>query len=65
MKIPHKDPVVVEKIILSLKADYGQVGEMTVRRGKKHDYLGMTMDFLKNGAFLVDMEDCLKEILKE
>ena len=36
-----------------------------VRRGKKHDYLGMTLDFSKGGAFIVDMEDYLKEILKD
>jgi hypothetical protein len=38
---------------------------MTVHRGKKHDYLGMTLDFSKEGAFVVDMEDYLKEILKD
>ena len=38
---------------------------MTVHRGKKHDYLGMTLDFLKDGAFVVYMEDYLKEMLKD
>ena len=36
-----------------------------VRKGKKHDYLGMTLDFSKGGAFIVDMEEYLKEILKD
>ena len=31
---------VVDDIIASLKEEYGQVGEMTVKRGKVHDYLG-------------------------
>ena len=37
---------------------------MTVRRGKEHDYLGMTLDFWKDGTVVVDMEDYSKEILK-
>jgi hypothetical protein len=36
---------------------------MTVRRGKKHNYLGMMLDFSKDGAFVDDMEDYLKEML--
>ena len=36
---------------------------MTTRRGKKHDYVGMVLDFLKEGAFNVDMEDYLKDML--
>ena len=55
----------VDKIIASLKAEYGQVGEMTVHRGKKHDYLGMTLDFSKDGACVVDTKDYLKEVLKD
>ena len=35
-----------------------------VRRGKKHGYLGMTLDFSKGGIFIVDMKEYLKEILK-
>ena len=36
-----------------------------MRRGKKHDYLGMTLDFSKSGAFIVDMEEYLKETIKD
>ena len=64
LKISHKDSTVIDKIISSLKSEYGKVGEMTVRRGKKHDYLGMTLDFSKSGAFVVDMEEYLKETAK-
>ena len=38
---------------------------MTVLRGKKHDYLGMTLDFSKSGAFIVDVEEYLTEIIKD
>lgn len=56
LKISHVDPEVVTKIIESLDEEYGKVGKMTVRRGKVHDYLGMTLDFSKEKSFLVDME---------
>ena len=65
LKISHKDSAVIDEIIASLKSEYGKVGEMTVRRGKKHDYLGMSLDFSKEGAFVVDMEEYLKEIIKD
>jgi len=65
LKISHKDSTVINEIISSLKSKYGKVGEMTVRRGKKHDYLGMTLAFSKDGACIVDMEEYLKEIIKD
>ena len=54
-----------KKNIVSLKLEYGKVGEMTMRREKKHDYLGMTLDFSKGEAFIVDIEEYLKKILKD
>ena len=53
---------VVDEVIASLSEEYGKVGEMTVRRGKKHDYLGTTLDFSEEGQFIVDMEECLDKI---
>ena len=61
LKISHKDSAVVDKSIASLKSEYGKLGEMKGGRGKKQDYLGMTLDFSKDGAFIVDMEDYLKK----
>ena len=36
---------------------------MTVRRGKKHDYLGPNLDFSEECNFIVDMEEYLSNIL--
>ena len=55
LKISHKDSAVIDKIITSLKSEYGKVGETTVRRRKKHEYLGMTLDFLKGAPFNANM----------
>ena len=56
LKISHVDSAVIDEVIASLKAEYGQVGEMTVRQGKVHDYLGMKLDFSSQGKFVIDME---------
>ena len=43
---------------------YGKLGEMMVRRRKKHEYLQMNLNFSKDGACTIDMENYLKEIQK-
>ena len=65
LKISHVDPRVVDKIIASLKAEHGKIGEMTIRRGKKHDYLGMTLDFSNNGKFIIDMEEYINDVISD
>ena len=65
LKISHVNSAVIDEVIASLNAEYGQVGEMTVRRGKVHDYLGMKLDFSSQGKFVIDMEQYLNEILKD
>ena len=44
--------------------EYGKVGEVTVRRGKIHDYDGMKLDFSDVGSFIVDLEDYLDRCLR-
>ena len=63
LKISHTDSDVVNEVITSLCAKYGKVGEMIVRRGNKHDYIGVTLVFCEDGKFLIDMEEYLDEIL--
>ena len=62
LKISHQDPVVVGKVIASLSTKYDKVGEMTVRRGKKYDYLRMTLDFFEDGKYIVATEEYLGRI---
>ena len=65
LKISHVDSSVVDGIIASLKEEYGQVGEMTVKRGKIHEYLGMTLDFSDDKSFVVDMEAYLTSMCED
>jgi hypothetical protein len=64
LKISHKDPKVVDQVIASLKEEYEQIGEMTVRWRKVHDYLGMTLDFSKPGKIIIDMQSYLEEVFE-
>ena len=65
LKISHKKSPVVDEIISSLKSEYEVIGEMTVKRGKLHTYLGMDLDFSKPQKFSVSMESYLDEVFEE
>ena len=65
LKILHVDENVVTKIISKLekqydKDAYGNECPLTVCRGKKHDYLGMTLDYTKAGKVKVDMNEYIE-----
>ena len=62
LKILHVEENVVTKVISKLKKQYrkdayGEDCPLTVCRGKKHDYLGMTLDYKKSGKVAVDMTE--------
>ena len=65
LKISHADSKVVDEVISSLRKEFGKVGELTVKRGKVHDYLGMTLDFSDENSVMVDMEKYLNEVLDD
>ena len=62
VKISHKDPEVVTKIIKQLEDVYGV---MNVTRGKKHVYVGMTLNYGDDKDVTVDMTGYIKEAIEE
>ena len=46
-----------------LSNKFGKVNEMTVKRGKIHEYLGMTLDFSEESKFIVNTEEYIDKIL--
>ena len=64
LKLSHVDPKVIDKIIEQLEKEYGKVGKMTVRRGKVHNYLGMTLDFTQVSKMIIDMGEYIDEMMK-
>ena len=66
LKISHVDEHVVTKLIEQLNDKYGKEAcgkevPLTVKRGKKHEYLGMVLDYTTEGKVRVDMRDYLKK----
>jgi hypothetical protein len=71
LKISHVDPKVVTIMLNLLDGKYGQeiVGgiraPITFTRGKKHEYLGMLLDYTETGIVKIDMQDYVKKVLLE
>jgi hypothetical protein len=65
LKISHVDSTVVDEMIETLKKEFGQVSNLTVRRGKVHDYLGMKFDFSTHGQVILSMDDYISQLLEE
>jgi hypothetical protein len=63
IKMSHKDPKEVSKVITWLKSIYGD--NMHVSRGLVHDYLGMNLDYATKGEVKVTMIDYLKAVLND
>ena len=65
LKISHKDPAVVTQIIEDLKNTFATLGELSISRGKRHDYLGMWLDFSEPGTLMVDMQLYIQGLIEE
>ena len=65
LKISHVDPNVVSEIIQQLSDEFGHVSPLTVHRGKKHDYLGMQIDFSSPSKVRISMCDYISKILAD
>ena len=65
LKISHKQESVVESIFEDLQAEFGQQAPLTVTRGKKHNYLGMDIDFSEQGKVKFTMPHMINEIVQQ
>ena len=63
LKVSHVDENENSKFAEWMKTIYGE--KLTVHRGKIHDYLGMDMDWSKNGKVTISMIKYLFQILEE
>jgi hypothetical protein len=48
-----------------MKEEFGKDMDLTIARGKIHDYLGIRIDFSKKGKVVMSMFDYIDELLKE
>ena len=62
LKISHKDLQEVTNMIAYLKSIYG---EMTIKCGRKHTYLGMDIDLSDEGVAKICMSRYIDEAMEE
>ena len=65
LKILHVKKKVVEDLVDLLNKNYGKEAPLTVTRGKIHDYLGMTIDYLTPRKVIFSMFDYIDGLLHE
>ena len=66
LKVSHKDPKVIDDMIQFIDWKYGdeEIGKVKATRGKKHDYLAMTLDYSEKGKVKVDMRNYVKSMIE-
>ena len=58
LKVSHADPTVVDNIINHLENKFGK---MTVKRGKRHEYLGMDITYNDDGTASILMSSYIDD----
>ena len=61
----HRDPKVNSEFAWWVQKKYGNLKPVKVKRGKVHDFLGMTLDFSVPGECHVIYEDHIDELVSE
>ena len=65
LKLSHQDPAVLDAFLQDLNATFGKEAPLVTNTSKKHDYLGMMLDYSKPGQVIADMHAYIDGILKE
>ena len=63
LKISHVNPTVVDEIVKLIENKFGKEAPITVKRGLKHDYLGMLLDYNEKGKVKIIMSHYIHEML--
>ena len=66
VKSSHEDSKVNDEFLDWLKDKYANdnIGEVKAKRGTKHNYLGMTLDYNTPGVLKIDMTEYFKSIVE-
>ena len=65
LKISHVGEHVVRSIKQKIQDNFGQHSELSMHIGKRHDNLGMVLDFTVPGTLEIDMSDYIQVILRD
>ena len=61
----HVDPKVNDRFAEWLEKMYGKYKAVEPTRGKKHDYLGMVIDFTEKGKVIIDMVKYVESMIED
>ena len=65
LKVSHVDDREVSKFIHQMEEAFGKETPLSVSRGKKHEYLGMSLDFSHKGEVRINMEHYIDMMLHD
>ena len=65
LKVSHIDGKEVDKFIMQMEETFSADAPLSVSRGKRHDYMGMNLDFHVKGKVRIDMEHCIDMMLHD
>jgi len=65
IKISHVDKNVVTQVLDLLSGEFGKEAPLTITRGKRHQYLGMQIDYTKKKQVQITMYDYIHNMLNE
>ena len=65
MKVSHARKDVIDSFVEWIKEKYGKIGEVKMKRGKEHTYLGMKLVFDDNKGIKIDMKDYVKDMIND
>ena len=65
LKMPHIQQEVLDEIIGKLTRKYGNEKGLTVQWGRKHEYLGMTIEYMDDRKVKFTMTDYIDRLLNE
>ena len=65
LKVSHVDDKEVGKFIHQMEEAFGKETPLSVSRGKKHEYLGMSLDFGHKGEVRINMEHYIDMMLHD
>ena len=67
VKSSHVNPKINDDFTIWCEEKYesDDLGHVSVYRRKRHDYLGMTLDYSKSKEVLIDMTECIDQMKED
>lgn len=63
LKVSHLHKSVVDNFLQWVQDTYGKIGKVKINQGKKHKYLGMTLDYSVPGQVSINMIKYIKSFV--